>query len=221
SGVYQNIINCIRPHDRLIIPFLGHCAVLRYMKPAATTICIDASAQIIQKWQSMNIPYIQLIHGNGIEYLENIKFNEKERTVIYCDPPYPLNSRKSSKDRYNYELSDENHINLLKIIKSLDCDVLISSYKNSLYEETLKNRNLKTYKSQTRRYTATEYLYMNYTNKEGLLHDYSYIGENYRDRERIAKKIKRWSENIQVLPATERNAILAALKKENGSYRHL
>jgi len=49
---------------------------------------------------------------------------------------------------------------------------------------------------------------LNFHNSEGLLHDYRFVGENYRDRERILKKRKRWLNKLRGLDATERNAII-------------
>src|SRR5690606_19211545 len=72
SGTYQTIINEIRPHDVLIVPFLGNCAITRYIKRSETTIGIDASSFIIACWKEMKYNWIELINGCGIEYLENL-----------------------------------------------------------------------------------------------------------------------------------------------------
>jgi site-specific DNA-adenine methylase len=41
SGVYQQIINQIPPHEIYVEPFLGGGAILRMKKPAAKSICND------------------------------------------------------------------------------------------------------------------------------------------------------------------------------------
>jgi hypothetical protein len=66
------------------------------------------------------------------------------------------------------------------------------------------------FKAQTRRGTATETLYMNYPEPKQL-HDYRFIGTNYRDRDRIQQKIKRHVNRLQRLPVLERNAIIQAI----------
>lgn len=53
SGTYQAIINEIRPHDVLVVPFLGNCAITRYIKRSGHTIGIDASSFIIDCWKEM------------------------------------------------------------------------------------------------------------------------------------------------------------------------
>ena len=47
------------------------------------------------------------------------------------------------------------------------------------------------------------------------LHDYRYLGNNFRQRERIKEKSKRWVERFKSMPVLERQALLAALGKED------
>lgn len=216
SGTYQTIINEIRPHDVLIVPFLGNCAITRYIKRSETTIGIDASSFIISCWREMKFDWIELINGCGIEYLENFEPTPDKRYVIYADPPYPISSRKQMVLTYEHELSDLEHLRLLKAINRIarmypNVDVLISTYENPMYAKALSDWRLTTFNSTTRQGLAIEYLYMSYDNPEGILHDYSFIGQNFRERERIKKKIKRHVSRLLQLPASERNAIIAAI----------
>lgn len=213
SGTFQTIINEIRPHDVFISPFLGHDAIIRNIKPAATTIGIDASSQIINLWKEQNLK-MQLINGCGINFLEKLRPENNLKYTIYCDPPYPLMSRKSQRQEYKHGLSESDHLRLLQIIKKLpnkSFDILISTYKNDLYNEHLKGWRLLKFKSQTRHGPSIEYLYMNFNNSESILHDYSYIGSNFRERERIKKKVNRWVKKLKELPLYERNAIINSL----------
>jgi hypothetical protein len=45
------------------------------------------------------------------------------------------------------------------------------------------------------------------------LHDYSYLGDNFRERERIKRKKARWTERLKSMPALERFAILSVLQE--------
>lgn len=210
DGVYQTIINCIRPHDTFMAPFLVHCAVMRFKKPAGRNLGLDRDPDVIHLWHQAKLANLELYCTDGIEYLENFQPRANQRTVIYCDPPYPKSSRKSN-HRYNYELTDEEHLRLLQALKRLDCDILISTYKNGLYQQELNAWRLKSFTGQTRGGPATEYLYMNFENPEGQLHDYRFLGQNFSDRQRIKRKIQRWSNRLQRLPNEETNAILTAL----------
>lgn len=219
SGTYQAIINHIRPHDVLIVPFLGNCAIARHIRKANTVIGIDASSHIINCWKEMEYDWIEPINGCGIEYLESFKPDPGKRYVVYADPPYPLSSRKQMVLTYEYELSDLRHLRLLKAIKRIarrhgNVEVLISTYENKMYEKELAGWRLAKFNSTTRHGQATEHLYLSYENPEGVLHDYSYIGRDFRERERIKKKIRRHVNRLKQLPAPERNAIIAAIAQD-------
>jgi site-specific DNA-adenine methylase len=209
NGTYQTIINNIRPHKVFVSPFLGNDAVLRYKRPAQFSIGIDINEEITTLWKGVKIPNFKLITGDGLEFLKNESF-EKE-TTIYLDPPYPKFSRRTQGDVYKFEFSNDQHEELLKVANNLSCDVLISTYENPIYSNLLKGWNLKKFKSTTRNGTAIEFLYMNFDNKEGLLHDYSYLGEDFIERQRIKRKINRWVNRLKVLPPLEKHAIIKQL----------
>lgn len=52
SGVYQNIINLIPPHDVYIETHLGGGAILRKKRPAIVNIGLDIDPDIIDFWRS-------------------------------------------------------------------------------------------------------------------------------------------------------------------------
>jgi DNA adenine methylase len=60
-------------------------------------------------------------------------------TVHYVDPPYLHETRKRvGKGRgYNHEMDHEAHAELLTFLKSLQGAILLSGYKNDLYDQTL------------------------------------------------------------------------------------
>ena len=85
-----------------------------------------------------------------------------ENTFIYIDPPYMKDTRKK-KNQYNHEMTDEQHVKLLQIVKESDCKIMISAYENELYNTELigwrKEHKSTTAECSRRR---TETLYMNY-----------------------------------------------------------
>lgn len=74
------------------------------------------------------------------------RYNHKD-TLIYLDPPYLSCLRK--KHIYKNELSIDQHIELLKIIKTNKSKIIISGYDNDLY-----NRELSTWCTAERKTTA-------------------------------------------------------------------
>jgi len=103
------------------------------------------------------------------------------RVVIYCDPTYPLDSRKSQRLIYHHEMTDRQHQQLLDIVRWLPIDCLVSTYPNDLYAQQLSYWHRTEFQSQTRKGTATEWLFYNYP-APAVLHDDSFSVENYRQR---------------------------------------
>jgi Site-specific DNA methylase len=56
--------------------------------------------------------------------------------LVYCDPPYLLYTRTSNR-RYRFEYEEQDHIELLEIVKTLPCSVMIYGYPSTLYEDLL------------------------------------------------------------------------------------
>ncbi len=59
---------------------------------------------------------------------------------------------------------------------------------------------------------ATEYLWMNYDAPDRL-HDYRYLGDDFRERERIKRKKQRWVARLERMDGLERKAILWAIQE--------
>jgi DNA adenine methylase len=219
SGVYQQIINQIRPHDKYYELFAGSGAIVQYKKPAPLGNHInDIDRQVFEKWNSstIDIPNCAISNCDAIELLSSMQFETNLRYCIYLDPPYPLDSRRSGREVYRHEMTDEQHRELLTVVLNIskenpNVDFLISTYENPIYKEMLSGWQLHTFKAQTRKGPAVEFLYMNYTNEIGLLHQFDYLGTDYIDRQRIKRKIEGKVKQLKELPATERQAIIAAV----------
>lgn len=97
--------------------------------------------------------------------LEVIKDMDSPKTLFYVDPPYPFDSRAvGARRRYRFEMTNEDHQELLYELMLVSGPVVLSSYKNQLYDETLIDLGGWTAieKSATTNgnTTATEYLYL-------------------------------------------------------------
>lgn len=71
----------------------------------------------------------------NIDAIDLIKRYNDENTLIYCAPPYLQSLRK--KNMYAHEMTDEQHIKLLEVLKESKSKIVLSGYDNSLYNETL------------------------------------------------------------------------------------
>ncbi len=67
-----------------------------------------------------------------------IKRFNRDNVLIYADPPYVLNTRKMKK-QYANEMSDDEHVKLLKALLIHKGPVLLSGYDNILYRSYLKD----------------------------------------------------------------------------------
>lgn len=137
------------------------------------------------------------------------------RTVVYCDPPYPRNARRSNGRLYTCEMSDDQHADLLDVLLRLPCYVLVHSYPNPLYRERLAGWRTWTYRSQTRGGPATEQVWANYPEPDHL-HDYRWIGRSKREREKLARRRRRLIRWLDCLPPRERAQLLAAVADRFG-----
>lgn len=269
SGVHQNIINLIPPHDVYIETHLGGGSIMLRKRPAPINIGIDLDPEVIEAWTKTDITISEdssrrnilsttikkmvtarapldkntdvprktihrdhttknpewrrttspfLVSGDGKQYftfinddaarwLKNYNFTGNE--FIYVDPPYLMETRKGGK-LYDCEYTTLDHVKLLSCLQALPVNIMISGYWSSLYDNMLPGWNTFYFEAQTRQGMATEWLWFNYPFPEKL-HDYSYLGANFRQRERIKLKRDRWVSRLQKLPALERNAIIEAL----------
>lgn len=216
-GIAQQIINHIRPHQVYAEVFGGSGAVLQMKKPAEVNYFNDLDRKVWQAWKDagsrIDIPNLYITSTCAIEMLRQWHFHSHNRYCFYLDPPYPLKSRRSDRKVYRHEMTDAQHYDLLDTVRHMpeNADVLISTYENPIYAEALADWSCHTFQAQTRKGSATEYLYMNYTIEDGILHQFDLLGTDWIDRQRIRRKIDRKVKQLLSLPATERQAILHAM----------
>jgi DNA adenine methylase len=206
GGVFQRLINIMPPHEVYIETHLGGGAVMRNKRPARHNIGI-----VIKLWAAANQIGFELVHGDAVTFLKSYPFTGKE--LVYCDPPYLRETRKKYYPLYKYEYSYEQHIELLEIIKSLPCMLMISGYQSPLYVKMLEGWHTHSFQGACHHGVATEYVWTNYLSPVEL-HDYRYLGDTFRERERIKLRSKRWILRLKAMPVLERQALLAAIRAE-------
>lgn len=211
EGTAQVLINQMPPHDSYVEPFAGHAAVYRAKQAAFNNTLIDRDPEVVA-WLSANVGgACNLVCSDSLKWLRAQTFTP--HTLIYCDPPYPIQSRSDPRGRYKFEMTDEDHAELLGILSSLPAMVMVSSYANKLYSSHLRDWRHITFESMTRQGKQTEHLWMSYPEPKAL-HDYSHLGSDYRERERIKRKVQRWTGRLKALPRLERLALYSAMAAE-------
>jgi len=239
AGVYQTIINHMPPHVTYVEAFCGSGAVLRSKRPAMHNVAIDRSAEaltgvvativgagdacrrIALSVADSTVVSVddadgktwEFVRGDCQTWLAHRRWNGNE--LVYADPPYLRSVRASGRLFYDFELAeDHEHEHLLRSLLALRCMVMISGYWSEMYADILAGWQTVTYQTTTLGGTvATEWLWMNYPLPTAL-HDYRYLGTDYRERERIKRKVTRWQRRLADMPRLERQALLAALQGE-------
>ncbi|MBE7444415.1 MAG: DNA adenine methylase [Planctomycetia bacterium] len=208
GGVFQKLINLMPPHEVYIETHLGGGAVIRNKRAARSNIGIEIDPAVIEKWTNLQPIGFELVHDDAINYLRNYRFTGKE--LVYCDPPYLRETRKKRERLYRYDYSREQHRELLEVLKSLSCMVMVSGYESALYKESLTGWQTHSFRAVCHHGVATEWVWMNYSTP-GELHDYRYLGNTFRERERIKRRYKRWVARLECMPVLERQALLSAI----------
>ena len=223
SGVYQAIINQIPPHVVFVSGFVGNCGVLANKRKALLqNIAIDLDDNVIEGWRK--IDGINSIKKDAIRYLDEIlrfeycfypkliRFTiETSGVFIFLDPPYLSSTRSGKNDYYKYEMKDPvTHKRMLETAMKLKCMCLIIHYPNPLYDEMLSGWRTKDIQGRTRHGMRTERMYMNYPEPTAL-HDYSYIGEDFRERELFKKAQRNMVDKFSRMTPLERNYIIDSL----------
>jgi hypothetical protein len=207
SGVYQKIIAEMPPHDTYIETHLGSGAVLFHKPPALRNYGADlddtARIKTLQRWKDrgINPPRLDFFHGDAVYFLESLKrngaitgvpaFAKLGRVLVYCDPPYMLETR-TSRARYRHEYTVADHERLLACLINLpeNVSVILSGYPSQLYDDRLTGWRSKEFQAMTRGGVRTEKIWMNYP--EGRAYTHTFAGKDYNDRHRIKRKVEWW-----------------------------
>ncbi len=219
---FHKLINLMPPHDVYIEAFLGMGSVMRHKKPASVAnIGIDCDAAALAMFReagassaSASSTNTQLIQADALDWLRRSPLVRQASTLLYLDPPYLMTTRKQQRDLYRHEFgTEEEHRELVTVIRDLPCMVMISGYPSPLYSSVLAGWTSTTFQAMTRGGTwATEAIWMNYPTPIRL-HDYQFLGEDFRERERIKRKISRWQGKLSNMSRLERQALLCALNE--------
>lgn len=201
---YQQIINLMPPHKIYIETHLGGGAIMRNKKPAEINIGIDLDERVIASWRNNCSININLLQTDACDFLSTYDFDGSE--LIYCDPPYLTETRRKHKI-YRHEYTREDHLKLLNLLIHVPCRVIISGYDNPLYHDKLTDWHSRSFSVVTRQGKALETVWFNYP-PPVRLHDERYIGTNFREREKIKRRLNNLKKKIANMNESERHALL-------------
>jgi DNA adenine methylase len=228
AGVYQAIINLMPPHETYVEAFLGSGAVIRNKRSALRNIVIERDEDVLRAFKEDAYPNFHRMLGDALTILQGWRFclpmpTDKEamkRTLIYLDPPYLMSTRSSKGAIYRHELSsEEEHLRLLEILLNLPCMVMLSGYRSELYDRVIGHWRRAEFQTTNRAGKRTlESVWMNFP--EPLeLHDYRFLGNGFRERERIKRRRARWRARFLRMPAQERHALMATIEELRGEFQ--
>ncbi len=188
-GSYQQIINEFPLHQDFISAFAGSGAVEKRKKLApGTNLAFELSGKTIDRhWKENQYGYE--IHF--ADFLAWYASQKKElcgtNRLIFSDPPYLHSTRSSGANYYEHEWDEAKHRLFLQMVcRSLDLHAIVHP-ECELYDRLLKGWRKKQWQVMSHTGPRIETLYMNYQ-KPAELHQYTYLGDNYTDRQRNKRR---------------------------------
>lgn len=225
NGTYQTIVNHIPPHRAKYSLYLGNCAVTRKIKEAEFNFLNDIDPVVMSAWGDLDLPanytllnecalqILKHLHTrNDIELTGGVPANER---FIHLDPPYLKSTRKSQEDVYRFQVDQKHHEDLLgQVVAMTGHKIMLLHYPNPLYDEVLLKTNgwnHTDFYSIIRNGLALERIYYNYNLSDNLLHDYSYIGKDFRQREAWERQRLNLLKKLNDLPPLLKNSIISEI----------
>ena len=176
SGLCQPIIALMPPHETYIESHhLGGGAIMKRKPPALRNIGIDRNERALERFQC-KYP-VELVRGCARRFPAD--FDYRGRELVYCDPPY-LHSTRSSERRYRFEYEAHDHIELLRLLKSLPCQVILSGYPSGLYDQELAGWRSLELQVMNQAGVRTEKVWFNFS--PDRVHWARYTGKDHTDQ---------------------------------------
>lgn len=236
AGVYQKIINQMPKHQHYIELFCGHGSIFRAKKRATTSILVDLDIEPL-KYLCIDFGFspaegcfatfrdgdtlLTIINDSAMEVIRCPGLmRELEQTLIYADPTYIATECTLGRPIYKFDMPFAyQHEEFLTEFIKLPCMKMISHYKCSLYDDMLAGWRQISYNSPTRGGWKTDTLYMSFPEPVEL-HDYQYLGDTYRKREKIKIKRQNWERKITNMPVLERSLLFEVIDNIRSGVHH-
>lgn len=223
SGVTEWIINKMPKHDIYIECFMGTGVLSSKKTMADQNIGIELDADLCSAL-TMRYQDFKIINDDVLKVLSDIlksyvSIMDRKKILVYLDPPYLPEVRTNyNGSQYKYEMTIEEHKTLLTILQSFsqyeNIFFLISGYKSDLYMSMLEGWKYDEFQTMSRGGKRIESLWYNFNPNEYFKHTYDYVGSNFKDRQRIKRKVQRWKNKFSNLPKDEQFVIFKELENE-------
>jgi DNA adenine methylase len=158
----------------LMQSFSGNCRSWSYSKTVSSRGMSQATSKYLSNIDD-NLPLaverFRTVQVENMDYKDLIKKYDTKDTLFYLDPPYIHNTRKMT-FKYNYELTDNEHKELVGILLNIKGKAILSGYDNEIYNELIDNgwekfnlgefseRSTKT--NMTKKQKRQEFLWVNF-----------------------------------------------------------
>jgi DNA adenine methylase len=214
GGAWQRIINLIPPHTRYCECFAGSAPVLRYKRPARQSWAVDLDPAALAGIRGVVPAGTAVVKQDAVWWIRSrlVRGWWQPGDFLYCDPPYLMETRRSG-PMYRFEMTREEHEELLDVLLRLPCMVLISGYWSDLYADRPMGWSTASFLMMTRGgRQAEEWLWFNYPPPVAL-HDYRWLGSTFREREKLNRRRRRWVARLARMDTLQRQMLLAAMQE--------
>ena len=124
-------------------------------------------------------------------------------------PSVVIGCTRTAARRYRFDYEEQDHVELLELLKGLPCQVMLSGYPSALYDGLLEGWRSLEVQVMNQGGVRTEKLWFNFT--VDRVHWASYAGKNFTHRQQIKRKSANWARRYEALPQAQRLAVLAAM----------
>lgn len=216
NHLYRAFINLIPRHERFVEAFGGSAAVSRNMqRGAAESIVIELDPKQVRWLKAQReLAGHRIVGGDAFQVLATNQRVWGPETVLFVDPPYPLEDRRSPRGRYNCELDTFAHKRLVELVQASRARVLVCGQSWGFYAHAFRNWKRHEFRVGLRSGNAgVECVWTNYDDPYPL-HDYRFFGDNKQVRQDLRRRIDRQVRLFAEMDRHHRAAILRALEHE-------
>ncbi|WP_273449443.1 DNA adenine methylase [Streptococcus ferus] len=114
---------------------------------------------------ALRLKQVQIESRPALELIKEFNYSD---VCMYIDPPYVLSTR--SRKQYSHEMTDQDHAELLDVLKQSKANILLSGYDSQLYNDKLSNwERLEFAATAEHGLPRTEVLWTNFSTEKQLM----------------------------------------------------